>query len=113
MKRYFKPLVFINAIAGLIVFFGCTDVIHERRITIEMIEDPIRRGDKAFEWRDYRFALEEYEQADRGLDSATRFENESQSKDMSLLQTYHNAKSFLNARIELTKLAIEIRTLRS
>lgn len=113
MKRYFKPLVFISAIAGLIVLVGCSDVMHERRITIEMIEDHIRRGDKAFEWGDYRLALEEYEQADRGLDSVTRFENESQSKDLNLLQTYQNAKSFLNARIELTKLAIEIRTLRS
>lgn len=71
-------------------------------------EDIIKSGDERF--RDYRYAeaLSIYQDAEKSLERSIKFENESPSKDVSGLQHYHNMKTLLKVRIELTLTVIEI-----
>jgi hypothetical protein len=72
----------------------------------------IRRGDEAFRLSDYDQALILYNRADQMLSDYAGFEIESPSKDARILQHYHNTRTLLKARMELTLLAREIGRLR-
>lgn len=71
-------------------------------------QDLVRRGDFLFTDYEYEDALEAYQQADRMLDSLIKFESESPTKSMNILQAYYNSKSFIKTRIQLTLIADDI-----
>jgi hypothetical protein len=79
----------------------------------EGYQEMVTRGDEAFRSHNYDRAMIFYEDADRTLSESLRFENESPSKDEPVLQHYHNAKTVLRAKMELTLLAEDVSRLKS
>jgi hypothetical protein len=66
------------------------------------------QGDAAFNAYEYDIAYHLYQRAERDLAELTHFEQQSPSKDINLLQRYHNANTLLRARIELTLITKDI-----
>lgn len=69
------------------------------------VKDLVREGDDSFKSYKYDRAHDFYQRAESQLATLIQFENDSPSKDITLLQHYYDTKTLLKARIELVSIA--------
>lgn len=68
----------------------------------------IKDGDLAFNSYRYVEALELYRDAESKLDELIRFESESPSKNIRVLQRYYNSKTLLRTRVQLVLIVTDL-----
>src|SRR5437667_11668749 len=110
MKESYKNLLFALTMMAC-AHSGCNAPSPSPSATSESVELEIKQGDAAFVNRNYPAALSSYQDAKEQIERLSAFETRSLERDTSLLQHYYNLSKVLEARIELTEIAIEIREL--
>ena len=68
----------------------------------------VKEGDDAFKGYRYSEAIQLYRRAENQLDAFIKFENESPSRNVIILERYYNSKMFINARIQLVLIAADV-----
>lgn len=134
MRNHIKSISVSICLVVCTISFGCADM-PRKPYAFKVIQEEIRQGDLAFEIYDYNSALHHYEKASSQLSDLVAFEIYPTSKhksrierkaevemkrrslrfhaDAGHLQRYVNTMTFVEARIELTKIAITIGQLES
>ena len=72
------------------------------------VDDLTKQGDHAFRASLYTEALRLYKKADGVLDAQIKFEDESPSRSVAVLQRHYNSKTFIKTRIKLALIADDI-----
>lgn len=108
MRKFLQSIAFLACVVIWAISFGCRPLGSPPSFELKEIAEYVQEGDAAFEARDYDRALYRYAKAERLLSELAKFEVNSPSKDIRILQRFYNINTYIVIRIKLSMIAKEL-----